>query len=86
MKSGRDRIKCIKCKLCKNDKNNRHFDYNGVICHLKSSCHKVVKVMVEEMISVNRERVVDCVPMIFPFDGSASESFQHFRHWHATWS
>ncbi|RHZ59929.1 hypothetical protein Glove_360g68 [Diversispora epigaea] len=83
---GCSKCEIFRCKLCKNDKNNRHFDYNGVICHLKSSCHKVVKVMVEEMISVNRERVVDCVPMIFPFDGSASESFQHFRHWHATWS
>ncbi|CAG8442563.1 2332_t:CDS:2 [Diversispora eburnea] len=52
----------------------------------KCEIFRFVKVLVEEMVSVNRERVVDCVQMIFPFDGSASESFQHFRHWHATWS
>lgn len=82
---GCSKCEIFQCQLCK-EKNNRHFDYRGILCHLRSSCHKVVKVMIEEMISVDRERAVDCVPMIFPFDGSASESFQHFRHWHANWS
>ncbi|CAG8676150.1 9328_t:CDS:2 [Acaulospora morrowiae] len=81
---GCSQCEVYRCRLCKG-RGGKHYNYQGVCCHL-GSYHKVSKVMVEEMIVVDRERVIECIPKIFPFDGSTSEYYQGFRHWHGSWS
>ncbi|CAG8535298.1 11366_t:CDS:2 [Acaulospora colombiana] len=46
---------------------NTIYNYQGVRCHLYMN-HGVSKVMEEEMVFVDRNKVVECLSLIFPFD------------------
>ncbi|CAG8569122.1 3616_t:CDS:2 [Funneliformis caledonium] len=75
---GCEKCEIFMCKLCQSE----HFNYHEACHHLKGSKHNVVTVLPDDMISVDRNKVIECIPLIYPFDGSPSETLQHYRHWH----